>query len=101
MEHEEVKSVVFNQNAQPNEKSKSFFQQKNSSKLMEESFKNSRIEPQNDSQAQFNSRKRRDKKILEYTAKVKQIHRNYFDDNEIFEDKEFPALNKYLFDNES
>ena len=48
----------------------------------------------------FNSKKGRDKMILDYSAKIKSIHLNYFEDQILFEDKDFPALNNLLFVNQ-
>jgi len=38
--------------------------------------------------------------ILDYTAKIKQIHLNFYEDGLLFEDKDFPPLNKFLFQNQ-
>lgn len=44
--------------------------------------------------------KPQEKTLMEYQAKVKNIHQSYKEDGILFEDKEFPALDSFLFSEE-
>lgn len=41
-----------------------------------------------------------DRLVIEIQAKIKAIHQAFRDDGTLFEDKEFPALDAFLFENE-
>ncbi len=95
-----AKSVILESNPSNSEFNENLSKMSDN-KMMEESFVNSKL-PRTNTNEHFNPKKRRDQKILIYTSKIKQIQMNFLDDNTLYEDEDFPPLNKHLFaeDNE-
>ena len=74
-------------------------QKKTVNSLSSLSENNSKI-MENNNLKDFSDSKIHDRKILEYTAKIKKIHQDYYEENILYEDKKFSCLNKYLFKSE-